>query len=330
MLLILAAVGLLGGGVAAWGLYQSVAGDLPDYRWLADYQPPQMSRIYAADSKLMAELANERRVFVPLEAIPRRVQQAFVSSEDQRFWEHHGVDPIGILRAVVTNVESYGSGRRMAGASTITQQVAKNMLVGNDRTMTRKLREAILATRLEQALSKERILELYLNEIFLGAQAYGVAAAAQAYFNKSLDELSIAEAAFLGGLPKAPNNYNPLRYPEAAKSRRDSVVDRMAEDGIITAVVAASGASVALFFRDDGRRWQVDAAGGVETFFPCALGAEPALSPGYSLSREPPQAPPSAVQAPLVPLSAVIDQFSDTEIAAALSRPVTALAGIGR
>ena len=238
LLLILAAVGLVGGSVAAWGLYQSVAGDLPDYRWLADYQPPQMSRIYAADSKLMAELANERRVFVPLEAIPRRVQQAFVSSEDQRFWEHHGVDPIGILRAVVSNVEAYGTGRRMAGASTITQQVAKNMLVGNDRTMTRKLREAILATRLEQALSKERILELYLNEIFLGAQAYGVAAAAQAYFNKGLDDLSIAEAAFLGGLPKAPNNYNPLRFPEAAKARRDSVIDRMAEDAAITAAEA--------------------------------------------------------------------------------------------
>ena len=238
LLVTLLAVLLLGGGVAAWGLYQTVAGALPDYRWLADYQPPQMSRIYAADSRLMAELATERRVFVPIEAIPRRVQQAFVSSEDQRFWEHHGVDPIGILRAVVSNVEQYGSGRRMAGASTITQQVAKNMLVGNDRTMTRKLREAILATRLEQALTKERILELYLNEIFLGAQAYGVAAAAQAYFNKSLDELSIAEAAFLGGLPKAPNNYNPLRFPDAAKARRDSVIDRMAEDGAITLVEA--------------------------------------------------------------------------------------------
>ncbi|MBX9700897.1 MAG: PBP1A family penicillin-binding protein, partial [Acetobacteraceae bacterium] len=226
--------------VAGWAVVRSVAGDLPDYRWLADYEPPQMSRIYAADSRLMAELAAERRVFVPLEAIPRRVQQAFVSAEDQRFWDHQGVDPIGIGRAVITALEQYGSGRRMSGASTITQQVAKNMLVGADRTMARKVREAILAFRIEQALSKERILELYLNEIFLGAQAYGVAAAAQAYFNKPLDELTLAEAAFLGALPKAPNNYNPVRFPEAAKVRRDWVLDRMAEDGAITAAEAAA------------------------------------------------------------------------------------------
>ncbi|MBX6747976.1 MAG: transglycosylase domain-containing protein, partial [Acetobacteraceae bacterium] len=232
-LLVVLALGL-GGAVAGYGLYRHIAADLPDYRWLADYQPPQMSRIYAADSRLMAELATERRVFVPIEAIPRRLQQAFVSAEDQRFWEHHGVDPLGILRAVVTNLEQYGTGRRAVGASTITQQVAKNMLVGADRTLMRKLREAILAVRIEQALPKDRILEIYLNEIFLGAQAYGVAAAAQAYFNKGLDELTLGEMAFLGALPKAPNNYNPLRYPEAARARRDWVLDRMAEDGAIT------------------------------------------------------------------------------------------------
>ncbi|MFZ4408005.1 MAG: penicillin-binding protein 1A [Paracraurococcus sp.] len=235
ILFTLAAVGILAGAVGAFGLYRHIAGDLPDYRWLADYQPPQMSRIYAADSRLLAELATERRVFMPIEAIPKRVQAAFVSAEDQRFWDHHGVDPLGILRAVVTNIEQYGTGRRMGGASTITQQVAKNMLVGADRTMLRKAREAILAIRIEEALPKERILELYLNEIFLGYQAYGVAAAAQAYFNKGLDELTIAEIGFLGALPKAPNNYNPLRYPEAARGRRDWVLDRMAEDGAITA-----------------------------------------------------------------------------------------------
>ncbi|MBX6747586.1 MAG: transglycosylase domain-containing protein, partial [Acetobacteraceae bacterium] len=232
-LIVVLALGL-GGAVAGYSLYRHIAADLPDYRWLADYQPPQMSRIYAADSRLMAELATERRVFVPIEAIPRRLQQAFVSAEDQRFWEHHGVDPLGILRAVVTNLEQYGTGRRAVGASTITQQVAKNMLVGADRTLMRKLREAILAVRIEQALPKDRILEIYLNEIFLGAQAYGVAAAAQAYFNKGLDELTLGEMAFLGALPKAPNNYNPLRYPEAARARRDWVLDRMAEDGAIT------------------------------------------------------------------------------------------------
>ncbi|WP_426956201.1 penicillin-binding protein 1A [Muricoccus radiodurans] len=250
------AVGLIGvvvGGIAAYGLWRAATADLPDHNWLADYQPPQMSRIYAADSRLMAEMALERRVFVPIGAIPRRLQQAFVSAEDQRFWDHHGVDPIGILRAAITNLEQLGSGRRAGGASTITQQVAKNMLVGADRTLMRKVREAILATRLEAAMSKERILEIYLNEIFLGAQAYGVAAAAQNYFNKGLDELSIAEMAFLAALPKAPNNYNPARYPEAAKARRDWVLDRMAEDGVITREEADAGKRELIQFRGRAR-----------------------------------------------------------------------------
>ncbi|MFC7540504.1 transglycosylase domain-containing protein [Siccirubricoccus deserti] len=256
ILFVLLAMVALGGAVGAYGLYRSIDAELPDYSWLADYQPPQMSRIYAADSRLLAELAAERRVFVPIEAIPRRLQAAFVSAEDQRFWEHPGVDPIGILRAVVTNLEQYGSGRRMGGASTITQQVAKNMLVGADRTLMRKVREAILALRIEAALPKERILEIYLNEIFLGAQAYGVAAAAQAYFNKGLDELTLGESAFLAVLPKAPNNYNPQRFPEAARARRDWVLDRMAEDGAITAAEAeAAKAEPIIPVRSGGRRW---------------------------------------------------------------------------
>lgn len=234
----LAIIGVVAVGVAGYGLYRKLESDLPDYRWLADYQPQQMSRIYAGDSRLMAELAAERRVFVPIEAIPRRLQQAFISAEDQNFESHQGVDPVALIRAIVTNVEQYGTGRRMVGASTITQQVAKNMLVGSDRTILRKAREALLAIRLENALPKSRILEIYLNEIFLGAQAYGVAAAAQAYFNKSLDELTISETAFLAALPKAPNNYNPLRYPEAARARRDWVIDRMMEDRAITAAEA--------------------------------------------------------------------------------------------
>jgi penicillin-binding protein 1A len=233
-LIILVVAGGLAGAGAAWALYRSAGAELPDYSWLADYQPPQMSRIYAADSRLMAELAQERRVFVPVEAIPTRIQQAFVSAEDQNFWHHIGVDPVAIARAVMVNVEGLGSGRRPIGASTITQQVAKNMLVGNDRTLMRKVREAILAMRIEQAMPKARILEIYLNEIYLGQQAYGVAAAAQNYFNKSLDELTLAEAAFLAVLPKAPNNYNPVRNPEAAKARRDWVLERMVEDGHIT------------------------------------------------------------------------------------------------
>ena len=230
----LVAAALLAGGIAAYGAYHHFAQDLPDYGWLAEYEPPQMSRIYAADSRLMAELAQERRIFVPIEAIPQRVQQAFISAEDQRFREHTGVDPLGILRAVMQAAEQYGSGRRMSGASTITQQVAKNMLVGADRSFARKAREAILALRIEKALSKDRILELYLNEIFLGQQAYGVAAAAQVYFNKSLDELNLAETAYLAVLPKAPNNYHPIRRAEAAKARRDWVIERMLDDRAIT------------------------------------------------------------------------------------------------
>ncbi len=158
VLLVLVAVTGLGGAVAGFGLYNQLQADLPDYRWLADYQPQQMSRIYAADSQLMAELANERRIFVPIEAIPARLQQAFISAEDQRFREHIGVDPMGMARSLVTWAQNYGTGRRMQGASTITQQVAKNMLVGSDRTVLRKVREALLALRLERALSKERIL----------------------------------------------------------------------------------------------------------------------------------------------------------------------------
>jgi len=238
VLLVLFAVVALGAGVAGFGLYRSLEAGLPDYRWLADYQPQQMSRIYAADSQLMAELANERRVFVPIEAIPARLQQAFISAEDQRFREHFGVDPMGMARAALAFAQNYGSNRRMQGASTITQQVAKNMLVGADRTVLRKAREALLALRLERTLSKQRILEIYLNEIFLGAQAYGVAAAAQSYFNHSLDELTLAEMAFLAALPKAPNNYSPTRFPEQARIRRNWVLDRMVEDGAITAAEA--------------------------------------------------------------------------------------------
>ena len=248
-LVLLAAVLALGGAVAAYGLYRTLEAALPDYRWLADYAPPQMSRIYADDSRLMAELAAERRVFVPIEAIPRRLQQAFIAAEDQNFESHRGVDPLAVIRAVMTNVEQYGSGRRMVGASTITQQVAKNMLVGSDRTILRKAREALLAIRLENALPKARILEIYLNEIFLGAQAYGVAAAAQAYFNKSLEELTTGEMAYLAALPKAPNNYNPLRFPEQARIRRDWVLDRMLEEGVITAPEATTARAETLLAR---------------------------------------------------------------------------------
>ena len=216
-----------GAGLAVWYFGR----DLPDYQQLADYEPPITTRVYAGDGRLMAEHATERRVFVPIAAIPKRVTAAFLSAEDKSFYAHHGVDPISMLRAALTDLGRWGSTRRPVGASTITQQVAKNMLLSGEVSIRRKIREALLATRIEQALSKDRILELYLNEIYLGSGAYGVVAASLTYFNKSLDELTLDEAAYLAGLPKAPNNYNPTRFPQAAKARRDWVLDRMEEDG---------------------------------------------------------------------------------------------------
>ncbi len=241
-----AGLGLLsafGGGLFAWHMYERYSADLPTIDGLQHYQPRVMSRVYAADSRLIAELATERRIFVPVRAIPDLVKQAFISAEDQKFWTHKGLDPYAIARAVWVDVQQFGQNRRPIGASTITQQVAKNMLLSNEVSIARKVREAILAVRIEQSLSKERILELYLNEIFLGLQSYGVAAAAQAYFNKGLDELTLPEAAFLAALPKAPNNYNPFRFPDAAKIRRDWVIDRMVDDGAVTAGLAIAAKS---------------------------------------------------------------------------------------
>ena len=232
-------VGVAVGAIGGYAAYVHFSQDLPDVEGLRHYQPPVMSRVYAADARPIAELATERRIFVPYSAIPEVVKHAFVSAEDQNFWLHRGVDPLAIARAAVTNLQQMGQDRRPIGASTITQQVAKNMLLDNQVSLARKAREAILAIRIEGALSKERILELYLNEIYLGLQSYGVAAAGQTYFNKSLDQLTLPEAAFLAALPKAPNNYNPFRAPEAAKARRDWVIERMVEDRAITAAEAA-------------------------------------------------------------------------------------------
>ncbi len=228
-------VGAITAGVAGYAAFRHFASDLPDVDGLKLYQPKVMSRVYAGDGRLMAELATERRLFVPYSAIPEIVKQAFVSAEDQNYWSHRGVDPLAIARAGVTDFMQMGQGRRPVGASTITQQVAKNMLLDSQLSLSRKVKEAILAMRIEENLTKERILELYLNEIYLGLQAYGVAAAAQSYFNKPLDELNVQEAAFLAALPKAPNNYNPFRFPDAAKARRDWVLDRMVENRVITA-----------------------------------------------------------------------------------------------
>jgi penicillin-binding protein 1A len=210
------------------------AADLPDYQQLANYDPPIVTRVLAGDGRLLAEYAIEKRVFVPIRATPKNVIDAFLSAEDKTFYSHPGIDIPGIIKAVLTNVENMGRDRRPIGASTITQQVAKNFLLGGEVSLERKVKEAILAFRIEQAYSKDRILELYLNQIYLGQGSYGVAAAALDYFNKTLDQLTIGEAAYLAGLPKAPNSYNFVLRPEAAKARRDWVIGRMLEDGHIT------------------------------------------------------------------------------------------------
>ena len=234
------------GAFVLYAGYVRFSADLPDLDSLRNYQPRVMSRLYTGDSRLLAELATERRIFVPASAIPDVVKRAFISAEDQNFYTHKGVDPIAIARAAITDVLQYGQGKRPIGASTITQQVAKNMLLGNEVSIARKVREMILAARIEQTLSKEHILELYLNEIYLGLQAYGVAAAAQAYFNKTLEQITLPEAAFLAALPKAPNNYNPFRHPDAARIRRDWVIDRMADDRTISATQAAEAKATAI------------------------------------------------------------------------------------
>jgi penicillin-binding protein 1A len=220
-------------GAAAFVLWK-VSSELPDYEVLAKYEPPVMTRIHANDGSLIAEFSRERRIYVPITVIPKCVTEAFISAEDKNFYQHGGLDIQGILRAVVTNLSAMQSGRRVVGASTITQQVAKNFLLGNEQTMERKLKEAILAIRIERAFTKEQILELYLNEIYLGVGSYGVAAAAQTYWDKSLPELTLADCAYLATLPKAPSNYDPFRYPDRAVARRNWVIDRVVENGFAT------------------------------------------------------------------------------------------------
>jgi penicillin-binding protein 1A len=214
------------------GLFWHFSHGLPDHKQLADYQPATVSRLYAADGRLLMEYAREKRVFVPVAAMPKRLLQAFVAAEDQRFFTHPGVDILGVLRATLSNVTN--PGKRPEGASGITQQVAKNFLLNNQATLARKIREAILAFRIEETYSKDRILELYLNEIYLGAGNYGIAAAAMNYFDRSLGELSLSEIAYLAALPKAPNRYSITKNEKEAYARRDYVLGRMRDDGYIT------------------------------------------------------------------------------------------------
>ncbi len=223
---------LIAAGV--WMYLQHLDEDIPDYTALKNYEPPVMTRVHAADGSLMAEYATERRMFLPIQAMPDRVKQAFIAAEDKNFYSHIGVDPEGIARAAVRFVQNYGSGRRPEGASTITQQVAKNFLLTNDLSIVRKIKEAILSLRIEQAYTKDEILELYLNENFFGLGAYGIAAAALIYYDKSVHELELDEVAYMAALLKAPNNYHPFRHTDRAIARRNYVLDRMVADGYVT------------------------------------------------------------------------------------------------
>ena len=255
-------------GVA--GLIWHFSKDLPDYSQLQDYEPPVMTRVHAGDGSLVAEYATQRRLYLPIQAVPKMVINAFLAAEDKNFYDHNGIDPQGILRAGVAYLQNFGSNRRPQGASTITQQVAKNFLLTNEVSFTRKIKEALLALKIERTYSKEKILELYLNEIYLGFGAYGVAAASLLYFDKSVHELTPAEAAYLAALPKAPSQLHPFRQRDRAVERRNYVLDQMAITGEIkpaeadkwkkeplTVTARPTGAHIfaAEYFAEEVRRW---------------------------------------------------------------------------
>ena len=221
------------GVAAAAGLIWHFSKDLPDYSQLQDYEPPVMTRVHAADGALLGEYSKERRLYLPIQAVPKLVINAFLAAEDKNFYEHGGIDYSGMARAAMLYAQNYGSNRRPQGASTITQQVAKNFLLTNEVSFARKIKEALLAMRIERTYSKDKILELYLNEIYLGLGAYGIAAASLVYFDKSVNELTVAEASYLAALPKAPAALHPVRNHDRAIERRNYVIDRLLENGWI-------------------------------------------------------------------------------------------------
>jgi penicillin-binding protein 1A len=224
-------MGVLTVALTIGAIFFAYSRDLPSHDSLAQYTPATISRIYSTEGRIIDEFAEERRLFVPIEDIPDLVVHAFISAEDKNFFTHQGYDPRGIAAAFVEAVRTRG--RDLRGASTITQQVMKNFLLDGGRTIERKIKEIILAVRLEQTLNKEKILELYLNEIFLGQNSYGVAAAAQTYFNKTLDELTPAEAAMLASMPQAPGRYHPVTAKERVTQRRNFVLTEMFQNGFI-------------------------------------------------------------------------------------------------
>jgi len=216
------------------GVLWNFSNNIPDYKILKNYKPPVSSKVYSGNGDLVADFSKEKRIFIPYRSIPQNVINAFLSAEDKNFFSHPGVDAKGVLRATVNNIKNIMTSKRLEGASTITQQVAKNFLLTNEVSINRKIKEAILAFRIERALSKERILELYLNQIYLGSGAYGVAAASLEYFDKSIKELSYEEAALLAALPKAPSKYNPYRNIKLAKFRRNLVLKNLFDNNFLS------------------------------------------------------------------------------------------------
>ncbi len=217
-----------------FGVLWSFSNNIPDYKFLKNYKPPVSSKMYSGNGDLVADFSKEKRIFIPFNAIPKKVINAFLSAEDKNFFSHPGVDAKGVLRATINNIKNIMTSKRLEGASTITQQVAKNFLLTNEVSINRKIKEAILAFRIERALSKERILELYLNQIYLGSGAYGIAAASLEYFDKSIKELDYSEASLLAALPKAPSKYNPYNNIDLAKFRRDLVLKNLYQNGFLS------------------------------------------------------------------------------------------------
>lgn len=287
-------LGAIGAVLAVIGVFTYYSHDLPDYSALKDYEPPVVTRVHAGDGRLLAEFAQENRIYMPIEEIPDLVKNAFLAAEDKNFYTHKGVDPMAIARAMVSNLQNYGTGKRPIGASTITQQVAKNFLLTNEVSYTRKIKEAIIAYRMDKAMSKDRILELYLNEIFLGQRSYGVASAALNYFNKALGDLTVDEAAYLAALPKAPNNYHPTRHKQEAISRRNWVIDRMEEEGFVTEAEAdlakirdletiprdENRIVEASYFAEEVRREMIDAYG-KDSIYKEGLSIRSTVDPSY-------------------------------------------------
>ena len=232
-LFFLSITGILLLGIIILTILWGFSNKLPDYKFLKSYKPAVSSKVYSGEGELVSDFSTEKRIFVPYNAIPEKVINSFLSAEDKNFFSHPGVDAKGVVRAFINNLKNYLSSKRLEGASTITQQVAKNFLLTNEVSFNRKIKEAILAFRIERALSKKRILELYLNQIYLGEGTYGIASASLEYFDKPISELNYVESAMLAALPKAPSKYNPYKNIELAKFRRDLVLKNLNENKYI-------------------------------------------------------------------------------------------------